>query len=390
MLISSVKHRMLGQVHFTVSGLTLEKLLNIACQHDIPLYQVERTAYTGIRAKVSALHYKKLQRLLPEGHYKMIRQAVTGTAGLTFILRKRYALLVGLLLCIAVLLTGSQRIWMVSVQGASTVSTQLIEDEMQKYQLLTWKNDIDSKLEAAEKSLLKDIPELSWVSLSVRGVVLHVYVKEKPAETESVPRDTPADIIATKDAVIEQVTVLQGTAAVKKGQTVAKGQTLISGQLVFSDVPYRYISAQGVVKAKVWYYDTVVEELTMQTTERTGRSCFVRTMNFLGKEIVLEGKNTFSKSEFEEYSTTMTSLGLPLEVTNRTYYELRSKTVTVSEEDAIAEAERKILDKIQQDIPDDAVFNDRQTTVEKQDDGKLKVTMYVETIEKIGFYKELQ
>lgn len=390
MQISSWKQRLLGQVHFTVSGLTLERLLNIAVKNNITLYKVERVSYTCISAVVSAVQYKILQRLLPEGNYRLQRKSIKGGAGVAFALRRRYMLWAGALLCAALLVIASQRVWLVHVEGAEKLSAAVVEQKLQDYDLLSWKGDMEGNLEAAEKQLLKDMPELSWASLSVQGVVLHAYIKEKPEEVEPVPRDTPADIVAQKDGVVEQVTVLQGTAAVKKGQTISKGQTLISGQLVFSDVPYRYISAQGSVKAKVWYYDTITVGLTREITQRTGKSATVRTMDFLGLEINLEGSNPFSLSEYEETTAPESTLGLPMTVRTRTYYELEKKTEAVSQTEAITLAEEQILDALQEQIPDAAVFSDRKTTVEPQTDGTLRVTMYIETIEEIGLYKELE
>jgi len=390
MLLSNAKHKLVGQVRFTVSGLSLEKLINLAFMNNIKLYEVKRLEYTKITAITPARQYVKLKSLLPEGKYTIEKNSMGGGAQVIHILRRRYALLLGILVCTILMFAASQRVWMVSVSGCSTVSSKQVEDVLKGYSLMGWKGNMGERLEQAEQKLLTDMPQLSWASLSVRGVVLHAYVKEKPPATVAMPKDTPADIVATKNAVIENVTVLQGTAEVKKGQTVAAGQTLISGQLVFSDVPYKYISAQGTVTAKVWYFDTVEMPLTVTTSERTGNKATVRTMNFLGNNIVLSGTNPFAQSECEEYTSPVTPIGLPFEVVEHTYYETVSKTVPITEAEAISEAERRILDKIQLQIDDDAIYSDRNTTYEKLANGNLKVTMYIETIEKIGYYKEIK
>ena len=52
-----------------------------------------------------------------------------------------------------------------------------------------------------------------------------------PLELE---QNTPCDIIASKDGVIEEIILLRGEALVEPGQTVSAGDVLITGRVVLN------------------------------------------------------------------------------------------------------------------------------------------------------------
>jgi hypothetical protein len=63
----------------------------------------------------------------------------------------------------------------------------------------------------------------------------------------SPPDTTPANIVADRDCVIEEITVVKGTPVVKVGDTVRRGDLLISG-IIETENGTEYVRAEGTVR----------------------------------------------------------------------------------------------------------------------------------------------
>jgi len=89
-------------------------------------------------------------------------------------------------------------------------------------------------------------------------------------------------MVAGKDGIIEEILILDGQAAVEKGDVVAKGDVLISGIVIPQPSPYDFsevekeltpylVRARGIVKARVWYEGYGECKLREEKTIFTGR-----------------------------------------------------------------------------------------------------------------------
>ena len=98
-----------------------------------------------------------------------------------------------------------------------------------------------------ETSVLLSNPDISWISVNRRGTVAYVRISESEnlGRAEENPPEY-SNIIADRDAVIEDITVESGVAAVKKGDVVRKGDVLISG-IVETESGTRLCRAKGSV-----------------------------------------------------------------------------------------------------------------------------------------------
>lgn len=83
--------------------------------------------------------------------------------------------------------------------------------------------------EKVKNALLQAIPELEWVGINTSGCVATISVRERQNTAVPMQKHGVSSIVATRDGVIRELTVLSGSAAVKPGQAVKEGQVLISG-----------------------------------------------------------------------------------------------------------------------------------------------------------------
>ena len=90
---------------------------------------------------------------------------------------------------------------------------------------ITHKKDIN--LTQIENQIQK-VDRVSLVSAIIKGNTLVINIKEKVYNPEYEDKENFKPIISVHNAIITEVTVIQGTPMVKAGQVVQKGQILVS------------------------------------------------------------------------------------------------------------------------------------------------------------------
>ena len=379
-----------GELEVTATGLSPEKLLNLAAKNHISLSGVRRLSYTQLCFNIGPADYNRLKKLLPEGRYKLNIGSSRGLSLMLYAFRARYCLIAGIIISIVLAFFASSRIWFVKVRGCEKVSEENVLQLLESYGLKSGASVSGEELDEMEKRLMQDISDISWVGISRRGVNIYAYIKESSELPESTPIDKPADVIALKDGVVEKVTVLQGRAVVTQGQTVRAGDVLISGELIYQDLPYQYIYALGDVQARIWYSGERKISLVQSETVRTGNTAVVRTMRIFGQDIPLDGENPFASYEVESREQDVMNLGIPVTIITQTYYETEEREYSITQEDALELGKSDLEQGLSAQIPQDAEILRTQSSVKAAEGGNaVIVSMFIETLEQIGQTKEL-
>lgn len=379
-----------GELEVTATGLSPEKLLNLAAKNHISLSGVRRLSYTQLCFNIGPADYNRLKKLLPEGRYKLNIGSSRGLSLMLYAFRARYCLIAGIIISIVLAFFASSRIWFVKVRGCEKVSEENVLQLLESYGLKSGASVSGEELDEMEKRLMQDVSDISWVGISRRGVNIYAYIKESSELPESTPIDKPADVIALKDGVVEKVTVLQGRAVVTQGQTVRAGDVLISGELIYQDLPYQYIYALGDVQARIWYSGERKISLVQSETVRTGNTAVVRTMRIFGQDIPLDGENPFASYEVESREQDVMNLGIPVTIITQTYYETEEREYSITQEEALELGKSDLEQELSAQIPQDAEILRTQSSVKAAEgENAVIVSMFIETLEQIGQTKEL-
>ena len=125
--------------------------------------------------------------------------------------------------------------------------------------------------DALQKKLNLRYPDIAWFHVYVYNVTLVVEVTHgvpmpKPADT------APADVVATRDGVVQSVFTHAGTPKVKAGDIVRKGQVLIAGVERSADEQLNAVRARGVVMARCWQSHAVEMPMEEIESSETGRA----------------------------------------------------------------------------------------------------------------------
>ncbi len=146
--------------------------------------------------------------------------------------RTRYKALTAVSLLVSFLLVTylSGAVWDVRIEGNTTLTDSSVRESLAKCGFSVGKRWHSVDTAAIEAKLLSECRSISWVNINRRGTVAYVTVSESDLPDEQGDSRTGyANIVATCDCVIEEITVVRGRAEVKRGDAVKRGDILISG-----------------------------------------------------------------------------------------------------------------------------------------------------------------
>lgn len=361
----------------------MEKFINLAVTNGIYLWAIDRKTYTSLTACISIKGFRKLHKIIRKLHCRIRIEGKCGLPFKTYKYRHRKMLIAGMLIFLIIIYTFSAFIWSVEVEGVEELSGDLILGKLSEMGVKpgVFKRKVNTM--EIENNLIIKTPELSWASLEIRGSRAIIRVAEGVETPDFVNRDVPANILATKDGIIDNMIVLEGQPTVENGQTVKKGDLLISGIIDHPDTTgVRYVRAMGRIMARTWYEAQDTIRLDHLYRRRTGRVIELKYFG-LGKARIPYKKEEMS---FDEYDLETETKGL---MTSEQYYEVE----VISWQDNIDEAkkylEKSSEERVKEDIPYGAKIVDKKLKYDIIEGKSIIVVLYVEVVEDIGIQEEL-
>lgn len=142
------------------------------------------------------------------------------------------------------------RVIFVRVEGNETITEKQIIEQAKMCGIRFGAHRHLVRSEKMKNSLLTALPELQWAGINTYGCTAVITVRERNDVANLPEADHLNSIVALRDGIIREMTVLQGNALCEVGQGVKAGQTLVSA---YTDCGI-YIRATGA-KADI-YGDT--------------------------------------------------------------------------------------------------------------------------------------
>ncbi len=250
MLIVKLIRSFLGYVVFTGTGGFPERFINLCVKYRIPLWDLKNHGDT-FEGKTTIHGYKHIR---PAAFRAGVRLRISEKRGLPFLTaqnRKRMGLLIGFLVCAALIAVLSTHIWTVEVAGNINVPTETVLETAGRLGVTVGarRSALDPK-EIAD-ALLYEIDGLSWAAVNIDACKAVIEVRESVPRPDILDTETPANIIADEDGILTKIEVYSGTAALPVGSAVLKGDLLISGVVKNLDNSETLKGAQGNVYARV-------------------------------------------------------------------------------------------------------------------------------------------
>lgn len=347
MFLLSFIRFLFGYIKFRAEGGSPERFLNQAARDGVSLWKIQ--CRDGcLTACVSRRRYGRLSKAAGMAGSRLV---VVKRKGLPFIFskyRRRRGILAGILIFAGIVWFFSCFVWSVEIHGNSRVSTEEISRALAEAGVRPGVFRLTLNLRRAENQALIGLPDVSWLSVNLRGSKAIVEIKERIFPPEIVPVDRPCNIKASQTGQIVSVESYEGMAVVKKGDSVKKGDVVVSGIVEESTGVLRLVHAKAKVIAKTErQLDVTIPFQTMEQ-QMTGKSVTIRQLNLAGMTIPL----SFRKSPKGNYVSTMevhqaSIFGLTLPVGVKTYFysEYRVRNVVLTPAQALSKAKALLQKK---------------------------------------------
>lgn len=319
-----------GMLMISVEGSNLERFINRCNAKGITLYNVARQRYDMMLCSIDLDNFKTVAAVNRE---LKCRIRVKRRYGLKFLLNRlsrRKAFVVGAAMFVIFLTVLSSSIWRIDVSGADRLQvTQILKVlEDNGAGVGVFKTRCDTK--ALELAIKKELDDVEWVIVELKGVVMDVRVIES---VEAIPREdtAPASLVAEVEAEILKINPLRGDPMVKVGDIVSPGQVLLNGLFdrMAEENYYKLENASGLVRARVRYSGTA--SICLDDIDHrffTGRERTVCTVKLFGVELGQKSSVEFENYtvETEEYKLFSRGALFPIYGYRRVYKEYRPLT----------------------------------------------------------------
>ncbi|MBC7765605.1 MAG: sporulation protein YqfD [Hyphomonadaceae bacterium] len=351
-----------GFITLYIEGYFCEKFINLCAVHRISIWHVRKINHSAMSLRMETEAFKKMREI---AHKTRCKVKIKSKHGLPFILfryRKRKPFLFGVAFAICMMLFMGAFVWEIEIVGNDKIPTENLMAELSQCGLVTgqFKNTFDCK-QIAEDMMVR-MNELSWVSVDIKGTKAYVYLKERVMPPKIVSKDTPCNIIATRDGVIKSIVTKNGGQIVKVGDTVQKGQLLVSG--ILENIPdgteksigTRYVHAISEVHARTWYEKATDVKLKQSKKILTGNQMSKTSVNIFNFSINLFINTGISYANYDKITkNSQWSIGkhfsLPVKVTSDIYQEVLLEEEIVTPEQAITQATDTLVEEIKKELP---------------------------------------
>ena len=236
-------------------------------------------------------------------------------------------------------------VWDIRIAGNEDVDESEIYEALSECGLEVgsrWSKIDKAKLEA---SLLTFSDSLAWVNLNQRGCVAYLTVRENENMADFEEKTGYANIVAKRDAVIEEITVEKGYAMVSAGDSVKAGDILISG-VIPTEFGGGFCYAEGVVKGRI--SDNIECEAAYEIEEKTVGKAKIASvaLNFFKFRInIFKSYRNFSiKYDIIELNEENSILGKRMPISISVRYAVPYETVTKmrSKDETVAAASERM------------------------------------------------
>ncbi len=381
-----------GYLAIRFRGERVERFFNLCLQQDIPVWDIYTTRGGIVVGKTSIEGFRRMR---PVARLSGVTVRIIKRRGLPFLLQKlwqRSAFTCGALLFIFGLYFVGSIIWFVDVQGTDKLPPSRIVQAAAELGIRpgAFRGRLQSASLSRELAVL--VPEISWAGVELKGSRATIRVVEKKIV---VADPKPAgDVVASKSGAIQKIVATAGQAGVKAGDTVKAGQVLISGTIqVDDDAEKRYVHAEGIVTARVWYEGVATSAERRLARKPTGKSLTREVLTMGDRRVVLKGPDVipfeFYEGESQSLPLIWRNLGAAVEHNVETYREMVEEYEQVGFSEAKDEALAIATELARAQLPVGAKVEDQIVQVELlPDQNTVSVRVVIETIEAIGSFIE--
>lgn len=391
MFLNKVFKFLFGYVILSLQGIAIERFINICIRRGIKLISISKQE----RGSASvAVYMRDFKRLRAPAYKTRTRIHIEQKRGLPVLVRRygrRYALAAGFAFVAAVLIAGSQFVWIVEYDGAANVDREKLAAAVQNIGIHpgVLKSSLPPGGEM-KTAILSNTDDLSWAWVYIKGARAVISVRPRVRQPVMTDKNIPCDIVAMCDGVITEITAKTGMAYVDKGDAVSAGDVLVAGTLD-SESGYRLVHASGSARARVFKSVSGEYKLYEDIKKPNGDNKMLFTVTLFSKDINFFRNGGISDGKYDTIENNKyidTRFGrFGICTVNAKGVDVSRRVVTPDEAEQTALYE--LEEKISQTLTAGAVLVKKSTKREMTDSETIKITLEAEFEQDIGLEKEI-
>jgi len=383
-----------GNTRLEVQCVYPERFMNLCAENGIGFWSLVRIDAVTLQITMTNRNARRLHGLLADSDTTVRLMRRAGVPVFLRQIRKRYALLAGLLLALAGLWVMSLYIWEIEVVGNETVPLVEILQALEEVgvEVGTFGGHVDGEL--IRNQVLLQMPELAWITVNVNGSRATVIVRERVLQPFMIAERVPTAVYATQSGVIERMMVWEGIPLFEIGDTVTIGQDIVSGQMESLVSGTRFVRADAEIFARTWYDLSMTMPLELAEKAYTGRVSSKRTIFFGQNRINLFFDSGISYARYDKIREESRwelpgGIVLPIRTERRMYREYVPMYSLLCHEQAAEILKERLLATLRELIGAQGEILQTEFTVEV-DNGVITVHLHAECREQIAAQRRLE
>ncbi len=389
MLLFRILNYLSGYRELSCSPERVRIVINRIASNQLDYWGMRREKGGELRFSMLNREYRRFRSLAEEGEGELLR--VEREAGLPRLIRryrKRLGIPIGLLLFLMLAKLSTMYVWEVTVSGNDRISDGEVIESLGELgcSVGSYIPSIDFYSICHEFILSND--EVSWISVNMIGTTAQVEIIERRGKDgmEEEGNGTPTNLIAAREGVVVRVETASGETLVSAGETVGKGQLLINGVVgVGPEEEGRFVLVRSRGKVYAETERTLQIAVPLKSVKKTysGRDERYKYVKFFGKIIKLKENSSIlpegcdiieDKKRLILFEGDRITGGIALPVSVITgYCERYDETeVTLTPEEALAEAQLRMAQLFAEQLPDAEVLTRRVSSrIREGEDGRV-------------------
>lgn len=382
---------LLGSVTVSAEYAYATRILNLCMYYGISFARLD-THQDSISLRFRLSEFLRFEKAAKQ---REIEYTVMKRQGIPFVLsryKRRYGIAVGVLLATAVVVLAHSYVWSIEVEGNTDLTSAEVRALLDEHGFCVGSRISSANTDRIENQIMIDSDRISWMSINIIGTVAKVQIREYSAPDNEQKITKPANLIASKAGIVEEVRLFRGNAVVAAGKYVEEGELLVSGLFDSERVGFRYTRAAGTVLARTEEELYIKIPYEYQQKVYTGEQYYEKNLNFFDFSINISKNYGKSESFYDKIDIVedvcLFGLKTPLSWRQVSYseYELVNARRTDEQVQALAYAE---LERVLGDMANDRMILKKTIVPQVTKDGfMLKCTVVsIEDIAKVSEFE---
>lgn len=346
-----------GIANIEMTGEQRYKLLNDLIKSSISIKDMTDAGST-ISGQVDISKLRKLKKLCDKYGVEL---KVTDEKGLAVSGRRFYKHLgipAGLIVAAVIMFYLSNIVLHIRIIGADYDTRQDIYAVLEDFGIGEGTPVSDIDFHRIETALTDNTNSVAWAGLRFSNSELVINISQEKKKPDITEKRYPANIVASRDAVITGFQVYCGSIDFMMGDGVAKGQILISGEYTDRNGKLRYRYSQASITGKFADTQTFFEpyvSVEKTISENAEERSFFRFFDNNIRLFSSEPSGKYIEHERVQYFNFL-GVELPVGITHISYDSYSYETVSRSEEEVRTALEKDIENYEKNFLSDDEII----------------------------------